>query len=137
MRKKLVYHRMDLLDCSIKNSIFREASPTTGRQFSALCKIVHNYLEYILALTDQSTGKVNRGAYNLDMSLFSCGGIRFGWGSIIGIIPGYSRISLLLESLTQVQYQRYIWGHNIYYSHRDLETSKGKIASRSNTEDIS
>ena len=135
MRKKLVYHRMDLIDCRIKNSIFIEASPTTGRLFSALCRTVHNYLEYILALTGQSTGKVNRGAYNLDMSLFSCGGIRFGWGSIIGIIPGYNQISLLLESLTQVQYQRYIWGHNIYY--RDLETSEGKIASRSNTEDIS
>ena len=52
MRKKLVYHRMDLIDCSIKNSIFIEASPTTGRLFSALCRIVHNYLEYCEGYTE-------------------------------------------------------------------------------------
>jgi len=32
--------------------------------------------------------KVKRRAYRLDMSLFSCCGIRFGWSSLIGIIPG-------------------------------------------------
>lgn len=32
--------------------------------------------------------KVKRRAYRLDMSLFSCCGIRFGWSSVIGIIPG-------------------------------------------------
>lgn len=32
--------------------------------------------------------KVKRRAYRLDMGLFSCCGIKFGWGSIIGIIPG-------------------------------------------------
>jgi len=32
--------------------------------------------------------KVKRRAYRLDMSLFNCCGIRFGWGSLIGIIPG-------------------------------------------------
>ncbi len=32
--------------------------------------------------------KVKRRAYRLDMSLFNCCGIRFGWGSVIGIIPG-------------------------------------------------
>lgn len=31
--------------------------------------------------------KVKRRAYRLDMSLFSCCGVRFGWGSVIGIIP--------------------------------------------------
>lgn len=31
--------------------------------------------------------KVKRRAYRLDMSLFSCFGIRFGWSSVIGIIP--------------------------------------------------
>ncbi|KAH7342712.1 PH domain-containing protein [Rhexocercosporidium sp. MPI-PUGE-AT-0058] len=32
--------------------------------------------------------KVKRRAYRLDMSLFNCMGIRFGWSSVIGIIPG-------------------------------------------------
>ncbi|KAF4627412.1 hypothetical protein G7Y89_g10742 [Cudoniella acicularis] len=32
--------------------------------------------------------KVKRRAHKLDMSLFSCFGIRFGWSSVIGIIPG-------------------------------------------------
>jgi hypothetical protein len=32
--------------------------------------------------------KVKRRAYRLDMGLFNCCGIRFGWGSLIGIIPG-------------------------------------------------
>jgi len=32
--------------------------------------------------------KVKRRAYRLDMSLFNFMGIRFGWSSVIGIIPG-------------------------------------------------
>ena len=32
--------------------------------------------------------KVKRRAYRLDMSLFNCCGIRFGWSSVIGIVPG-------------------------------------------------
>jgi len=31
--------------------------------------------------------KVKRRAYRLDMSLFNCLGIRFGWSSVIGIVP--------------------------------------------------
>jgi len=31
--------------------------------------------------------KVKRRAYRLDMSLFNCCGIRFGWSSLIGIVP--------------------------------------------------
>lgn len=33
--------------------------------------------------------KVKRRAYRLDMSLFNICGIRFGWSSVIGIVPGY------------------------------------------------
>ncbi|ORY69558.1 PH domain-containing protein [Pseudomassariella vexata] len=32
--------------------------------------------------------KVKRRAWRLDMSLFNCCGIRFGWSSVIGIVPG-------------------------------------------------
>lgn len=32
--------------------------------------------------------KVKRRAYMLDMSLFSLCGLRFGWSSVIGIVPG-------------------------------------------------
>jgi hypothetical protein len=31
--------------------------------------------------------KVKRRAYQLDYALFSLCGIRFGWGSVVGIIP--------------------------------------------------
>lgn len=31
--------------------------------------------------------KVRRRAYRMDMSLFNCFGIRFGWSSVIGIVP--------------------------------------------------
>lgn len=31
--------------------------------------------------------KVKRRAYRLDMALFDFMGIRFGWGSVIGIVP--------------------------------------------------
>ncbi|EFW98648.1 PH domain containing protein [Grosmannia clavigera kw1407] len=31
--------------------------------------------------------KVRRRAYRLDMSLFNCCGIRFGWSSVVGFIP--------------------------------------------------
>jgi len=36
--------------------------------------------------------KVKRRAYRLDNSLFNCCGIRFGWSSVIGIIPGVGDI---------------------------------------------
>ncbi|KFY41914.1 hypothetical protein V494_02724 [Pseudogymnoascus sp. VKM F-4513 (FW-928)] len=36
--------------------------------------------------------KVKRRAYRLDMSLFNCCGIRFGWGSVLGIIPGFGDV---------------------------------------------
>ncbi|UQC77979.1 PH domain-containing protein [Colletotrichum lupini] len=31
--------------------------------------------------------KVKRRAYRLDQSLFSCCGVKFGWGSVIGLVP--------------------------------------------------
>lgn len=33
--------------------------------------------------------KMRRRSYRLDMSLFTLFGIRFGWSSVIGIIPAY------------------------------------------------
>ena len=39
--------------------------------------------------------KVKRRAYRLDMCLFNCCGIRFGWSSVIGIIPAYVYLGLL------------------------------------------
>ncbi|KFA63527.1 hypothetical protein S40285_00392 [Stachybotrys chlorohalonatus IBT 40285] len=36
--------------------------------------------------------KVKRRAYRLDMSLFSFMGLRFGWGSVIGLIPGFGDV---------------------------------------------
>ncbi|KIH93701.1 PH domain protein [Sporothrix brasiliensis 5110] len=45
----------------------------------------------IPAILSRNDGKVlkrvRRQAYRLDMSLFNCCGIRFGWGSVIGFIP--------------------------------------------------
>ena len=41
-----------------------------------------------LSSTDQEVlVKVKRRAYMLDMSLFSLCGLRFGWSSVIGLIP--------------------------------------------------
>lgn len=31
--------------------------------------------------------KIRKRAYRLDMSLFNCCGIRFGWSSVIGFVP--------------------------------------------------
>lgn len=47
--------------------------------------------------------KVKRRAYRLDMCLFSCFGLRFGWGSVIGIIPG---IGDVLDALLAVMVLR-------------------------------
>lgn len=38
--------------------------------------------------------KVKRRAYRLDMSFFSCCGIRFGWSSVIALIPLYVKIPI-------------------------------------------
>jgi hypothetical protein len=44
--------------------------------------------------------KVKQQAYHLDMSLFNCCGIRFGWSSVIGIIPGYAKGNFQVATLT-------------------------------------
>ncbi|KAF4974871.1 hypothetical protein FZEAL_8272 [Fusarium zealandicum] len=43
--------------------------------------------------------KVKRRAYRLDLALFSCCGIRFGWGSAIGLIPAVGDVFDLLMAL--------------------------------------
>jgi len=53
--------------------------------------------------------KVKRRAYRLDMGLFSCCGIKFGWGSLIGIIPGLGDVAdafmamMVLRTAQQVE----------------------------------
>jgi hypothetical protein len=42
-------------------------------------------------LTDEEAKvltKVKRRAYRLDLCLFNCCGTRFGWGAVVGIVPG-------------------------------------------------
>ncbi|KAM5345537.1 hypothetical protein ACJ41O_011398 [Fusarium nematophilum] len=43
--------------------------------------------------------KVKRRAYRLDLALFSCCGIRFGWGSAIGLIPAVGDVLDMLMAL--------------------------------------
>ncbi|KAJ4264757.1 hypothetical protein NW762_005000 [Fusarium torreyae] len=43
--------------------------------------------------------KVKRRAYRLDLALFSCCGIRFGWGSVLGLIPAVGDVMDLLLAL--------------------------------------
>jgi hypothetical protein len=43
--------------------------------------------------------KVKRRAYRLDMALFSFMGIRFGWGSVIGIVPAVGDVCDALLAL--------------------------------------
>ncbi|KAF5021668.1 hypothetical protein F66182_6288 [Fusarium sp. NRRL 66182] len=43
--------------------------------------------------------KVKRRAYRLDMALFSCLGIRFGWGSVLGLIPAVGDVLDMLLAL--------------------------------------
>ncbi|WKT48962.1 Protein of unknown function DUF4112 [Fusarium oxysporum f. sp. vasinfectum] len=43
--------------------------------------------------------KVKRRAYRLDLALFSCCGIRFGWGSVLGLIPAIGDVLDMLLAL--------------------------------------
>ncbi|KAF4997840.1 hypothetical protein FGRMN_3588 [Fusarium graminum] len=43
--------------------------------------------------------KVKRRAYRLDLALFSCCGIRFGWGSVLGFIPAIGDVLDMLLCL--------------------------------------
>jgi hypothetical protein len=36
--------------------------------------------------------KVKQRAYRLDMALGTCCGIKIGWGSVIGIVPGFGDV---------------------------------------------
>ncbi|KAM0349309.1 hypothetical protein ACHAPU_003718 [Fusarium lateritium] len=52
--------------------------------------------------------KVKRRAYRLDLALFSCCGIRFGWGSVLGFIPAIGDVLdmllclLVMRSCTEI-----------------------------------
>lgn len=43
--------------------------------------------------------KVKRRAYRLDLSLFNCCGIRFGWSSVIGLVPAIGDVIDALMAL--------------------------------------
>lgn len=43
--------------------------------------------------------KVKRRAYRLDNSLFTCCGVKFGWGSVIGLVPAVGDVLDTLLSL--------------------------------------
>ena len=63
------------------------ASPTT---FTGNKKKLRKALPPGLTEPDQAVlVKVKRRAYMLDMSLFSLCGLRFGWSSVIGLVPVY------------------------------------------------
>ncbi|KAH6666165.1 hypothetical protein B0J14DRAFT_436714, partial [Halenospora varia] len=52
-------------------------------------------------LSDHDTkvlNKVQRRAYQLDMSLFNCCGIRVGWSSVIAIIPESFSVGDVLDA---------------------------------------
>jgi len=56
-----------------------------------------------LSRKDQKTlVKVKRRAYRLDMGLGTCCGIKLGWGSLIGIIPGFGDVADSLLALMVV-----------------------------------
>jgi len=54
--------------------------------------------------------QVKRRAYRLDMSLFNCCGIRFGWSSLIGIIPGVGDVFDCMMALMVVRTCRKVEG---------------------------
>jgi len=43
--------------------------------------------------------KVKRRAYRLDLALFSCCGVRFGWGSALGLIPAIGDVLDMLMAM--------------------------------------
>ncbi|RMJ08602.1 hypothetical protein CDV36_011786 [Fusarium kuroshium] len=43
--------------------------------------------------------KVKRRAYRLDLALFSCCGVRFGWGSALGLIPAIGDVLDMLMAI--------------------------------------
>lgn len=46
-----------------------------------------------LSTADEKTlVKVKRRAYRLDMALGTCCGIKLGWGSVIGLVPGFGDV---------------------------------------------
>lgn len=52
-------------------------------------KVKKQIPEYIPDHDAQVLAHAKKVAYRLDMALFTLCGIRFGWSSVIGIIPGY------------------------------------------------
>lgn len=47
--------------------------------------------------------KVRKRAYKLDMSLFNCCGIRFGWSSVVGLFPVIGDVMDMLMALSLVR----------------------------------
>jgi hypothetical protein len=69
---------------------FEEEVPVYDRNGQPTGKTKTRKRGFPTGLTPNDTSilkKVRRRAYRLDMSLFNCCGIRFGWSAVIGIIP--------------------------------------------------
>lgn len=60
-------------------------NPRTGKKK----KVKKQVPDYIPDHDAVILAKMRKRSYNLDMSLFDFAGIRFGWSSVIGIIPGF------------------------------------------------
>ena len=65
----------------------------------AKTKKQHKTLPGISEHDNEVLAKVKRRAHCLDMGLFNCCGIKFGWSSCIGIIPGCVRASQVLDAI--------------------------------------
>ncbi|KAF8465277.1 hypothetical protein BDZ91DRAFT_639131, partial [Kalaharituber pfeilii] len=93
-----------------KSDAFFERTPATRMGHSGPTKFTGNKKRLRKALppglseSDQEVlVRVKRRAYMLDMSLFSLCGLRFGWSSVIGLLPGIGDVCDMLLALMVVR----------------------------------
>jgi hypothetical protein len=85
-----LYGRDSSLTSHVQDPYFEQVPATRldGRPSSKTKKVRKALPAGISEHDGKVLTKVKRRAYRLDMSLFNCCGLRFGWSSVIGIIPG-------------------------------------------------
>lgn len=72
-------------DCRYQDPYFAEITdPRTGKKK----KVKKQIPSYIPEHDAMILAKMRSRAYKLDMGLFNFAGTRFGWSSVIGIVPG-------------------------------------------------
>ncbi|KAI5811038.1 hypothetical protein DFH27DRAFT_5845 [Peziza echinospora] len=102
--KETIENKFGKTDALFESTPARRMSHVPAPKLTSNRKKLRKALPPGLSEADQETlVKVKRRAYMLDMSLFSLCGLRFGWSSVLGLIPAVGDVFDMLLALLVIR----------------------------------